>query len=60
MLDIDAQPLHAPQSLPDGFVDADTLSNTVQRLKKRLLRDVGQAIADFNMVEEGDVIRTAS
>lgn len=56
MLDIDAQPLHAPQSLPDGIVDADTLSNTVQRLKKRLLRDVGQAIADFNMVEEGDVI----
>ena len=32
------------------------LSNTVQRLKKRLLRGVGQAIADFNMIEEGDVV----
>ncbi|PAS98662.1 MAG: tRNA 2-thiocytidine(32) synthetase TtcA [Candidatus Dactylopiibacterium carminicum] len=32
------------------------LSSTVQRLRKRLLRGVGQAIADFNMIEEGDVV----
>ncbi|WP_018608423.1 tRNA 2-thiocytidine(32) synthetase TtcA [Uliginosibacterium gangwonense] len=34
----------------------DELSNTVQRLKKRLLRGVGQAIADFGMIEEGDMV----
>jgi len=32
------------------------LSATVTRLKKRLLRSVGQAIADFNMIEEGDTV----
>lgn len=39
-----------------GVVAPDELSNTVQRLKKRLLRGVGQAIADFGMIEEGDVV----
>ena len=34
----------------------DELSNTVQRLKKRLLRGVGQAIADFDMIGEGEVV----
>ncbi|HSD37608.1 MAG TPA: tRNA 2-thiocytidine(32) synthetase TtcA [Rhodocyclaceae bacterium] len=32
------------------------LSSTVERLKKRLTRSVGQAISDFNMIEEGDVV----
>ena len=32
------------------------LSSTVQRLKKRLTRSVGQAIADFNMIEDGDTV----
>ena len=41
---------------PEVSVSIDVLSNTVQRLKKRLLRDLGQAICDYNMIEEGDVI----
>ncbi|NHB60544.1 tRNA 2-thiocytidine(32) synthetase TtcA, partial [Photorhabdus sp. RW14-46] len=28
----------------------------LNKLQKRLRRDVGQAIADFNMIEEGDRI----
>jgi len=31
-------------------------SKNLQRLKKRLERDVGKAIADYNMIEEGDTV----
>lgn len=31
-------------------------SNTLQRLRKRLESDVGKAIADYNMIENGDTI----
>jgi tRNA 2-thiocytidine biosynthesis protein TtcA len=31
-------------------------SNTFLRLKKKLERSVGEAIADFNMIEDGDVV----
>lgn len=31
-------------------------SNTLLRLKKKLERNVGEAIADFNMIGEGDVV----
>ena len=31
-------------------------SNTSLRLKKKLERSVGEAIADFNMIEDGDVV----
>ncbi len=34
----------------------EDLSNTVLRLRKRLTRSIGQAIAAFNMIEEGDVV----
>jgi tRNA 2-thiocytidine biosynthesis protein TtcA len=37
-------------------IASDSLSNTAVRLKKRLLRGMGQAIAAYNMVEEGDVV----
>lgn len=37
--------------LPSG-----TLSNTNLRLKKRLMRGIGQAICDYNMIEDGDVV----
>lgn len=37
-------------------IPSEDLSNTVLRLRKRLTRSVGQAIADFNMIEEGDVV----
>ena len=32
-------------------------SKTVQRLKKGLERQVGKAIADYNMIEDGDTVR---
>ena len=32
------------------------LSNTLQRLKKRLESNVGKAIADYNMIEQGDTV----
>ncbi len=32
------------------------LSNTLQRLKKRLESKVGKAIADYNMIEHGDTV----
>ncbi|MBP6422821.1 MAG: tRNA 2-thiocytidine(32) synthetase TtcA, partial [Propionivibrio sp.] len=31
-------------------------SNTLQRLRKRLESDVGKAIADYNMIENGDTV----
>ena len=31
-------------------------SNTLQRIEKSLLRDTGKAIADYNMIEEGDTV----
>lgn len=34
----------------------ENLSNTNQRLKKRLMRGIGQAIVDYNMIGEGDVV----
>lgn len=37
-------------------ISVEDLSNTTLRLQKRLTRSVGQAISDFNMIEEGDVI----
>jgi len=40
----------------DPPVATPDLSSTVQRLKKRLTRSVGRAIADFNMIEEGDTV----
>ncbi|GAB2898255.1 tRNA 2-thiocytidine(32) synthetase TtcA [Uliginosibacterium flavum] len=49
------------QPNPDQIVNLasptpEDLSNTVLRLKKRLMRGIGQAIADYNMIEEGDVV----
>ncbi len=44
------------ETLIDRTAVSPELSSTVQRLKKRLTRSVGQAIADFNMIEEGDTV----
>jgi tRNA 2-thiocytidine biosynthesis protein TtcA len=50
----------APQAKPapvDESLVADPKSRTeFNRLQKRLRREVGRAIADFNMIEEGDKI----
>ncbi|MDA0189370.1 MAG: tRNA 2-thiocytidine(32) synthetase TtcA, partial [Proteobacteria bacterium] len=32
------------------------ISNSLQRLKKRLEGNVGKAIADYNMIENGDTV----
>ncbi|MCZ4306191.1 tRNA 2-thiocytidine(32) synthetase TtcA [Zoogloeaceae bacterium G21618-S1] len=41
----------APSEAPEG-----RHSNTFLRLKKKLERAVGEAIADFNMIEDGDTV----
>ncbi len=35
---------------------ASTLSVNQNKLQKRLRRQVGEAIADFNMIEDGDKV----
>jgi len=58
--------MNAPQS-PDTLAEADGLAAAadakarkhafeMNKLSKRLHRQVGQAIADFNMIEEGDKV----
>ena len=46
-----ASPPSASSSSPEG-----RHSNTFLRLKKKLERSVGEAIANFNMIEDGDVV----
>lgn len=45
-------------SAPTAVADtpASRFSNTFLRLKKKLERNVGEAIADFNMIEDGDTV----
>ncbi|MCB1380903.1 MAG: tRNA 2-thiocytidine(32) synthetase TtcA, partial [Alphaproteobacteria bacterium] len=40
--------------LPLGPAARDRADREALKLEKRLCRQVGQAIADFNMIEEGD------
>ena len=39
-----------------GVAAESRFSNTFLRLKKKLERNVGEAIADFNMIEDGDTV----
>ncbi|MDB5813891.1 MAG: mesJ [Rhodocyclales bacterium] len=48
--------VNSMETLVDDPTVSAELSGNVQRLKKRLMRAVGQAVADFNMIEEGDTI----
>ncbi len=53
-----AAPAAAPQS-PDFKVERDPAQRAAYetiKLEKRLCRQVGQAIVDFNMIEEGDKV----
>ncbi|HRP76206.1 MAG TPA: tRNA 2-thiocytidine(32) synthetase TtcA [Rhodocyclaceae bacterium] len=45
-------------SAPTAVADAsgNRFSNTFLRLKKKLERNVGEAIANFNMIEDGDTV----
>lgn len=46
--------MNAPAEIPRGT--PQRLSNTAERLKKKLERGVGQAIADFDMIGDGDTV----
>ena len=46
--------MSAPTAVAD--TPASRFSNTFLRLKKKLERNVGEAIADFNMIEDGDTV----
>jgi tRNA 2-thiocytidine biosynthesis protein TtcA len=51
----DEQPTVSTSSPVPGNAD-NRFSNTFLRLKKKLERGVGEAIADFNMIEDGDTV----
>lgn len=42
--------------MTQASTQTENLSNTNLKLKKRLMRGIGQAIADYNMIEAGDVV----
>ena len=49
-----SSPVEAETPLPTGPAGRDRGQRETLKLEKRLARQVGQAIADFNMIEEGD------
>lgn len=49
-------PLVAPSSLPTQGRRADKQRVNDNKLSKRLIRETGRAIADFNMIEDGDKV----
>jgi tRNA 2-thiocytidine biosynthesis protein TtcA len=50
-------PLAAAEAAPPASAAGDSrFSNTFLRLKKKLERGVGKAIADFNMIGDGDTV----
>lgn len=52
----DEQTPHAPASAEPQRIDTRKRDRERNKLRKRLLRQTGQAIGDFNMVAEGDRI----
>ena len=51
-----SQPAKAPLTEADAMAKAKRHAFEMNKLSKRLHREVGQAIADFNMIEEGDKV----
>ena len=45
-----------PRARPVVSLQAMEISNTLQKLKNRLQKDVGQAIDDYKMIEDGDTV----
>ena len=46
----------APPICRSGIVENSQTSNTLQKLFKRLTSHTGKAIADYNMIEDGDTV----
>ncbi len=49
-----ASPAHRTPPSPDTGVQRLKIERETHKLEKRLCREVGRAIVDFNMIEEGD------
>jgi len=52
--EIETQDVNLTSEPPAPAVREPKIEREIHKLEKRLCRQVGQAIIDFNMIEEGD------